>query len=83
MVFPTNDYNATDSFKTEDGKYKFTHTAFGADYFRYSWNFGKNWTAWAQWEDATTIDPSLFKKSSDNFWSGDHIQVQCEFSRLR
>ncbi|KAH9484208.1 Cell wall alpha-1,3-glucan synthase mok13 [Psilocybe cubensis] len=76
MVFPTNDYNTTDSFKMEGGKYTFTHKAFGADFFRYSGNFGKTWTAWTRWEDTTTIDSSVFKKNSDNFWAGDHIQVQ-------
>lgn len=77
MVFPENDYNATDSFTMTDGKYTFTHKAYGADMFRYSWNFGKNWTSWANWEDVTTIDPSVFKNSA-NFWTGSHIQVQCK-----
>lgn len=78
MIFPENDYNTTGSFTMTDGKYTFTHAAYGADMFRYSWNYGKNWTTWANWEDVTTVpDKSVFQ-NSDNFWDGDHIQVQCE-----
>ncbi|KAF8163338.1 modular protein with glycoside hydrolase family 13 and glycosyltransferase family 5 domains [Crassisporium funariophilum] len=75
MVFPENDYDNSGSFTLSNNQYFFTHKAFGADTFRYSWNFGKNWTEWRNWEDTTTIDAKLFT-SSDNFWNGDHITVQ-------
>lgn len=76
MVFPENDYDTDGSFTFSNRNYTFQHRAFGADMFRYSWNFGRNWTQWKNWEDTTTIDPSLFN-TPDNFWSGQHLMVQC------
>lgn len=76
VVFPRNEYDRS-SFSLSDGKYVFEHKAFGADMFRYSWNFGKNWTTWAEWEDKTTIDQGVFQ-NADNWWSGAHIVVQCK-----
>lgn len=76
MVFPENDYDKDGSFKFSNGQYTFEHKAFGADMFRYSWNFGKNWTQWKNWEDTTTIEASVFQQP-ENFWDGDHIMVQC------
>ncbi len=75
MVFPENDYD-DDVFTKSDGKYTFTHKAYGAEKFRYSWNFGQNWTDWTDWEDTTTIDNDVFS-DSELFWDGDHIVVQC------
>ncbi|KAF9069108.1 modular protein with glycoside hydrolase family 13 and glycosyltransferase family 5 domains [Rhodocollybia butyracea] len=74
MVFPENDYNSSALTKSGDD-YIFTHSAFGADMFRYSWNFGQNWTDWANWETTTTVNTSAFA-SADLFWKGDHIVVQ-------
>ncbi|KAF9464738.1 modular protein with glycoside hydrolase family 13 and glycosyltransferase family 5 domains [Collybia nuda] len=75
MVFPESDYDSTGSFGFSNGQYIFTHRAYGADTFRYSANFGQNWTEWRKWEDVTTIDASSFKNTS-HFWQGDHIVVQ-------
>ncbi|KAJ7777588.1 modular protein with glycoside hydrolase family 13 and glycosyltransferase family 5 domains [Mycena maculata] len=74
MVFPTNDYNSS-LFTYADGQYTYTHSAYGAELFRFSANFGQNWMNWTAWEDTTTIDASVFQNSS-NFWEGDHIMVQ-------
>ena len=81
MIFPANDYNST-AFTSRDGNYVFTHSAFGAEIYRYSWNFGRNWTAWAPWEDVTTIKTSVFD-DPDTFWGGEHIMVQCKCCRCR
>ena len=75
MVFPEDEYDSS-SFGFSDGRYTFTHKAYGADMFRYSWNFGMNWTTWKNWEDTTYIEPNVFT-TSDNWWDGDHIMVQC------
>ncbi|KAI0306448.1 modular protein with glycoside hydrolase family 13 and glycosyltransferase family 5 domains [Multifurca ochricompacta] len=74
MVFPGSDYDGS-SFGFSNGQYTFSHRAYGADSFRYSWNFGRNWTQWKSWEDTTFIDSSVFDQS-DNFWQGQHIIVQ-------
>jgi alpha-1,3-glucan synthase len=82
MVFPENEYDTDSSFGFSNGQYTFAHKAYGADMFRYSWDFGQNWTDWANWEDTTVIPPDRFT-SSDNFWAGDHIMVQCRLTFLR
>ncbi|KAN0123743.1 glycosyltransferase [Russula decolorans] len=74
MVFPESDYD-NDAFGFSNGQYTFSHTAYGADSFRYSWNFGRNWTQWKSWEDTTYIDAGVFD-TPDNFWQGQHILVQ-------
>ncbi|KAG8940827.1 Cell wall alpha-1,3-glucan synthase ags1 [Tulasnella sp. 424] len=75
MVFPTSDYDAT-AFAYANNQFSFTHKAFGADTFRYSWNFGKNWTDWTAIETTTTIPASTFDHDDDMFWEGAHIMVQ-------
>ena len=81
MVFPENDYDSSGSFTYSNNTYSYTHQAFGADKFRYSWNFGKNWTQWNDWENTTILNASLFTDPA-NFWAGDHLMVQCEYLRL-
>lgn len=80
MVFPLEDYaNDAFSFDSSQNQYTFNHSAIaiGAEMFRYSWNYGQNWTQWTTWEDSTSIDKSLFD-NSDNWWEGEHIMVQCK-----
>ncbi|KAJ8521655.1 hypothetical protein ONZ45_g1682 [Pleurotus djamor] len=74
MVHPNNDYDHS-AFSFSNGKYYFRHKAFGADKFRYSANFGRNWTKWEDWEDVTAIDAGVFR-NSDSWWPGSHIMVQ-------
>lgn len=81
MVFPESDYDAS-ALSVSGDTYTFTHKAFGADKFRYSANFGKNWTTWQDYEATTTLDSSLFKDSG-NFWTGDHVMVQCKYYQSR
>lgn len=76
MIFPESDYDTSGAFTFSNGQYSFNHKALGADKFRYSWNFGKNWTDWQNWEDTTLISQSTFQ-GSDLFWTGNHIVVQC------
>jgi alpha-1,3-glucan synthase len=78
IVFPESDYNNS-AFGFSNGQYTFSHSAYGADSFRYSWNFGRNWTQWKSWEDTTYIDAGVFD-TPDNFWQGQHILVQCKFT---
>jgi alpha-1,3-glucan synthase len=81
MVFPENDYDSSGSFTLSNNTYSYTHHAFGADKFRYSWNFGKNWTQWNDWENTTTLNASSFTDLA-NFWSGHHLMVQCKYLQL-
>ena len=81
MVFPENDYDSSGSFTLSNGEYSFTHRALGADKFRYSANFGQNWTQWNDWENTSTLNATLFADPA-NFWTGDHVMVQCEYLQL-
>lgn len=76
MVFPDSDYD-TDGLQYSNGQYKYVHRAYGADMFRYSWNFAQNWSSWQSWEDESTIAADVFD-NSDNWWKGQHIMVQCK-----
>lgn len=75
MVFPNNDQDDA-SFGFDNGEYTFTHQAKGADLFRYSWNFGQNYSQWTAYENVTHISRNVFETSA-NFWKGQHIIVQC------
>ncbi|KAI0748206.1 glycoside hydrolase family 13 and glycosyltransferase family 5 domain-containing protein [Daedaleopsis nitida] len=74
MVFPDSDYDNS-AFSVSGGTYTFTHKALGADMYRYSANFGRNWTEWQNFEQTTTLDPKLFQ-AKENFWDGEHVMVQ-------
>ncbi|KAM5531218.1 hypothetical protein V8D89_015136, partial [Ganoderma adspersum] len=74
MVFPDSDYDDA-ALSVSGGTYTFTHQAWGADKFRYSANFGKNWTQWQNYEATSTLNATLFQDSG-NFWDGDHVIVQ-------
>ncbi|KAG6819041.1 hypothetical protein H0H93_016019, partial [Arthromyces matolae] len=76
LVFPQNDYSQSGSFQRQsENVYAFIHKAYGADRFRYSWNFGRNWTEWKSWENITIMEADLFT-SPDTLWNGAHIMVQ-------
>lgn len=76
MVYArTADYDNS-AFTLSGGKYVFTHKALGADMFRYTWNYGYNWSDWAAWESARNIDSSKFVSS--DIYNGQHVIVQCE-----
>ncbi|PVF98937.1 putative cell wall alpha-1,3-glucan synthase [Serendipita vermifera] len=76
MVFPESDYDTGEALKIQGDKYVFNHQAKGADLFRYSWNFGRNYTSWVPYEDATTIPKPVFDQCEECFWEGQHIIVQ-------
>ena len=81
MVFPDADYKS-DSFTKDGNTYTFTHSAVGADKFRYSVDFGQTWTTWQDYENSSNIDNSTFFDSSSNWWGGQHIIVQCKLKNV-
>ncbi|KAJ3818641.1 glycoside hydrolase family 13 and glycosyltransferase family 5 protein [Lentinula raphanica] len=91
MIFPENDYNSSalvvSSNTSASNTFLYTHSAFGADSFRYSLDFGITWTNWTDWEDITTINTDDFSKRQnsgadmgvgnvDVFWDDVHLIVQ-------
>ncbi|KAL0581705.1 hypothetical protein V5O48_000287 [Marasmius crinis-equi] len=73
MIFPENDY--TNGLTYSNGHLQYMHRALGADLFRYSMNFGMNYTNWTRWEDVTAINSDVYN-GIFKFWEGDHIMVQ-------
>ncbi|KAJ3967772.1 hypothetical protein EV361DRAFT_952919 [Lentinula raphanica] len=67
MIFPENDYNSTalvvSPNTSASNAFLYTHSAFGADSFQYSLDFGITWTNWTDWEDITTINMDDFRRS--------------------
>ncbi|KIO16968.1 hypothetical protein M407DRAFT_12567, partial [Tulasnella calospora MUT 4182] len=61
------DYDST-AFTYASNQFTFTHKAFGAEMFRYSWNFGENWTDWTAIEAVTTIPETTFDHDDTMFW---------------
>ena len=76
MVFPGADYNNS-AFQFANSQFTFTHSAIGAEKFRYTWNYGANWTDWTAYEAVTTIPQATFDHDDTMFWEGAHIIVQC------
>ncbi|BEJ00050.1 hypothetical protein CcaverHIS631_0410920 [Cutaneotrichosporon cavernicola] len=82
FVFIDNDYDNS-IFSASNGGFTLNHKAWGADRFRYSANYGKTWTAWAEMEASTSLNASMFveatmfeTKDDEKLWEGDHIMVQ-------
>lgn len=67
------DYSSSILTKNSDGSYAINHAANGADKYRYSTNFGQKWSAWQNYEATTSVAANEF---ADNWWKGQHIQVQ-------
>jgi hypothetical protein len=74
MVFPDSDY-ASSSLVEQGKNIVFTHTAFGADRFRYSWNFCQNWPIWQNWEDTTSVPKSLFQDLPPNSAAPNYVNM--------
>lgn len=51
--------------------------AAGADKFRYSRNWGSNWSSWADYTGANvTLDDQDWSGTASQAWSGEHVVVQ-------
>jgi alpha-1,3-glucan synthase len=73
MVFPkVADYSDT-LLSTSDGKYTLNNSAPGAQYLRYSGNFGQAWSDWVPYQQSLEMDDLTFK---NNWWKGSHVIVQ-------
>ena len=76
MVFQNSDYDGS-ALSASGDNLVFTHNAFGAEKLRYSVDFGKSWSNWTDWEDATNIPKSVFQNKT-YFWKGNHVIMNCE-----
>lgn len=73
MVYPDSaDYSST-LLSVSNGVYTLNHSAPGADMFRYSGNFGQQWSNWSTYATTSTLNATYF---SNNWWKGEHVVVQ-------
>ncbi|KAJ3745953.1 hypothetical protein EV360DRAFT_90027 [Lentinula raphanica] len=89
MIFPENDNSSAlvvSANTSASNTFSYTYSAFGADSFRYSLDFGITWTNWTDWEDMTINTDDFWKKQNNGdvmgvenmkvFWDDVHLIVQ-------
>ncbi|WVQ94915.1 hypothetical protein IAU59_002001 [Kwoniella sp. CBS 9459] len=77
IVYPEEADYSDSLFTVSDGTYTLNHIAPGADMFRYSADFGQSWSPWANYEQTSTLNATMFdKKANDLWWDGEHVIVQ-------
>ncbi|EEB06005.2 cell wall alpha-1,3-glucan synthase mok11 [Schizosaccharomyces japonicus yFS275] len=76
MVFNSANYSTTLLFMQNDTLY-INHTATGADLFRYSLDFGSNWSSWQTYSGGMTpCQPMNWTGTKHQRWGGYHVKVQ-------
>jgi alpha-1,3-glucan synthase len=83
VVFPGQaNYSKTLLSKKDDGTMLLSHTAAGADSWRYSTNWGSSFSDWQTFDGAqSTIQPQNWTGTNLQAWKGEHVRVEY-FSRL-
>ena len=79
MVFPrTANYSRTAYSKgAGTGNFEVTHSAAGADNWRYSTNWGSSWSSWRTYNGGkSTVTELPWSGTNAQQWSGDHITLQ-------
>lgn len=77
IIFPaTSNYSSSILSKNDDGDLTLTHTALGANWFRYSTNWGSTYSAWQYYENTSTVSELEWSGTSDQEWKGTHVIVQ-------
>lgn len=79
MVFPrSGNYSNSLLYERSDGSMYINHKAAGADKYRYSLNWGSNWSDWLSYSGGnTTVDKKQpWSGTKAQEWSGQHVMVQ-------
>ncbi|KZF22864.1 glycosyltransferase family 5 protein [Xylona heveae TC161] len=79
VVFPrTGNYSTSLFHESEDGKeLVISHSAPGADKFRYSTTWGSSYSNWLDYTGGnTTIQPTAWSGTKAQRWTGEHVTVQ-------
>lgn len=85
VVFPLKANYTTDLLKkNRNGELLISHKASGADKFRYSMDWGQNYSPWHLYTGGETfVNKSLVNVPSKKTWDGDHVIIQyCKFQSL-
>jgi alpha-1,3-glucan synthase len=83
IVFPrTANYSSSLLSKSDNGSLIVSHSAPGADQWRYSTNFGSSFSPWMPYKGGESqIDEQSWNGTSRQSWKGSHVRVEY-FSRL-
>ncbi|GLA32170.1 hypothetical protein AnigIFM63326_011309 [Aspergillus niger] len=82
LISPLANYSTSLVHQSDNGSYYVQHDAAGADQFRYTTDFGLNWSNWTDYTGGnTTIEFPTWTGTDAQKWEGTHIRVQY-FSRL-
>lgn len=79
VVFPGFANYTTDLLFKDDssGSLWVSHKAAGADLWRYSLNWGSNWSNWIQYKGGNdTLAPQPWSGTDAQEWQGDHVMLQ-------
>ncbi|KAI1614097.1 hypothetical protein EDD36DRAFT_417944 [Exophiala viscosa] len=83
MVFPRSaNYSSSLLTKSENGSLIVSHSAAGADQWRYSTNWGSSFSAWMPYQGGKSqIEEQAWSGTRVQAWKGTHVRVEY-FSRL-
>lgn len=77
LVFPaTANYSSTIVSRADNGDLTLTHSAPGAEWFRYSTNWRSTYSDWMPYENTSTISELEWSGTKDQEWDGTHVIVQ-------
>lgn len=83
IVFPQSANYSQSLLQKANGSLYISHSAAGADQFRYSTNWGSSYSAWQSYNGGnTTITPQAWSGTSAQKWDGEHVIVQYHSSKL-
>lgn len=77
IVFPRQGNYSYDVLSKTGNDLQVTHTAAGADKWRYSLNWASSWSDWMDYNSAvSTLDPQPWSGTKKQRWSGQHVILQ-------
>jgi alpha-1,3-glucan synthase len=83
IVFPQSANYSQSLLQKANGSLYISHSAAGADQFRYSTNWGSSYSAWQPYAGGnTSITPQEWSGTSAQSWNGEHVIVQYYSSKL-
>ncbi|KAJ9634222.1 hypothetical protein H2199_009052 [Coniosporium tulheliwenetii] len=77
MVFPSQANYSQILLHNDKGKLTVSHTAAGADKWRYSLNWGTTYSDWLDYKGGNdTLAPRVWSGTKEQAWDGDHVIVE-------
>jgi alpha-1,3-glucan synthase len=77
IVFPKQANYSQTLLHADNGKLTVSHTAAGADKWRYSLNWGTTYSNWLDYKGGIdTLAPTVWSGTKEQAWDGDHVIVE-------